>query len=252
MDSSKSSTPYPVVPHGEQKCVWMTAGILSYQLCEREFDCDHCPLDAALRTFPQHADVPAPNHTGSGATSVKKKTLLPGYLYSRKHCWLKPLEGSVVRVGLEPMLASMLLGSKTVVLPSVCDRVQANKASAWIVLESGTLPITSPLDGEVCRTNAALVDQPIDIRNDPYDQGWMFDVTTSEEVFNLSFLFRTGEASRLYAEDEKKFQSLVSAELRKHRAAAGATLADGGQPVQDVESMLGSDKFFHMLMLVFS
>ena len=30
------------------KCVWMTAGILTYKLCDREMDCEHCLLHRAL------------------------------------------------------------------------------------------------------------------------------------------------------------------------------------------------------------
>ena len=32
-----------------ETCVWMDAGVLAYKLCDRGFDCSHCPLDAALR-----------------------------------------------------------------------------------------------------------------------------------------------------------------------------------------------------------
>lgn len=31
------------------QCVWMQAGVVGYKLCDREFDCDLCPFDAALR-----------------------------------------------------------------------------------------------------------------------------------------------------------------------------------------------------------
>jgi len=252
MDSSDSTNKYPLVPPNEQKCVWMTAGILSYQLCEREFDCDHCPLDSALRTFPQR--TPSADAAGEcrETRATRSNNLVPGFLYSRKHCWVKPTENSRVRVGVEPHLASMLFGAKTVVLPSVGDHVQANKVCAWIVLEGGTLPICSPLDGEVARTNAILVDRPHDIQGEPFDQGWLFDVTTNEEIFNLSFLYRMGEADRHYHEDEQKFQSLVAVELKKHKVTTGATMADGGQPVRDVASMLGADTFFRLLSQVFS
>ena len=30
-------------------CVWMRAGVIRFWLCDRDFDCDNCPLDAALR-----------------------------------------------------------------------------------------------------------------------------------------------------------------------------------------------------------
>ena len=39
-------------------CIWMGAGLLRYRLCDREYDCEHCPLDAALRGAP--APPPAP------------------------------------------------------------------------------------------------------------------------------------------------------------------------------------------------
>lgn len=32
-----------------KQCVWMQAGVVGYKLCDREFDCDLCPFDAALR-----------------------------------------------------------------------------------------------------------------------------------------------------------------------------------------------------------
>jgi hypothetical protein len=31
------------------KCVWMLAGVVDYKLCDRQYDCEHCPLDSALR-----------------------------------------------------------------------------------------------------------------------------------------------------------------------------------------------------------
>jgi hypothetical protein len=34
---------------GPERCVWMQAGVVGYKLCDREFDCDRCPFDAALR-----------------------------------------------------------------------------------------------------------------------------------------------------------------------------------------------------------
>lgn len=36
------------------QCVWMQAGVVGYKLCDREFDCDRCPFDAALRGEASH------------------------------------------------------------------------------------------------------------------------------------------------------------------------------------------------------
>lgn len=40
---------YPLIPEEEQKCVWMTTGLISYKLCDRDFQCDICPFDQAVR-----------------------------------------------------------------------------------------------------------------------------------------------------------------------------------------------------------
>jgi glycine cleavage system H protein len=251
MQSSRPSNMYPVVPPNEQKCVWMTAGILSYQLCERQFDCDHCPLDSALRTFPQHSVGDKVQDKAPGKTRETGQ-LISGYLYSRKHCWIRSNEDSTVRVGIEPRFSSLLHNSKTVVLPSIGDPIQMSKACAWIVLEGGTLPISAPLDGTVTRTNALVVDRPFEIQDDPFEKGWLYEVTTSEDIFNLSSLYRIAEADRIYREDEQRFHSLVSTDLKKHHSVAGPTLADGGQPVQDIAAMLGREQYFVLLREVFT
>lgn len=242
---------YSLIPPSEFRCVWMAAGILSYQLCERQFDCDHCPLDSALRTIPPRPSSMEPT-VSSPAKSAEKLKLIPGYLYSRRHCWIRSQSDTVVRIGVESMLAAMIGAPRTVVLPSLSERVQADKVCAWIVIEGGTIPVYSPLDGEVTKVNMLLMDQPHDLCSDSMEHGWLFELTTGEEIFNRSSLFRIGEAERIYRDDERRFQALVSAELRKHHAVAGATLPDGGQVVHNIAAMVGAEKYYQMLREVFS
>jgi glycine cleavage system H protein len=251
MESSKSQNVHPLVPSREQKCVWMTAGILSYQLCDRQFECDHCPLDSALRTLP-HRDVAAQEKEVARVTSAEKPKLVQGYLYSKKHSWLRQQGEGVFRIGLEPYLSSMILDAKTVVLPSVGDHVQANAICSWVVTEGGTLQITSPVEGDVSDVNSRLIDQPHDLCLDSLGRGWLFELKTGEEIFNRAGLFQVAEAERIYGDDVMRFQSLVLSELKRHRTAAGMTLPDGGQPVQHVSAMLGPEKYFRLLKEVFS
>ena len=30
-------------------CIWMSAGLVAYKLCDREFKCEECPLDELMR-----------------------------------------------------------------------------------------------------------------------------------------------------------------------------------------------------------
>ena len=45
------SAPEPRMPPpaGALPCVWMSAGLVAYKLCDRGFECDGCPFDQAMR-----------------------------------------------------------------------------------------------------------------------------------------------------------------------------------------------------------
>ena len=42
-------TPQATHPQHFDKCVWMESGVVSYKLCDFEYNCEACPFDQALR-----------------------------------------------------------------------------------------------------------------------------------------------------------------------------------------------------------
>lgn len=38
-----------IVPPGKRKCVWMEAGVVSYKLCDNNYDCSTCSYDQAMQ-----------------------------------------------------------------------------------------------------------------------------------------------------------------------------------------------------------
>ena len=43
--------PIPQAAHPQRfdKCVWMESGVVTYKLCDFEYNCEACPFDQALR-----------------------------------------------------------------------------------------------------------------------------------------------------------------------------------------------------------
>lgn len=39
---------YMLAPPKDEQCVWMAAGVLTYKLCNKEFQCETCKLHLAL------------------------------------------------------------------------------------------------------------------------------------------------------------------------------------------------------------
>lgn len=251
MSESEAESIHPIVPLSELRCVWMTAGVLSYQLCERKLDCEQCPLDVALRQrFKNEQTIHGQRRMVVEARSTEAPRR--NMLYGRKHMWVSSHDEHTVRLGLEPGFASVLVSPKAVVLPSMGEHIVRNKVCAWIVMDGGTLPIVSPISGKVCETNTYLAENPHAVCASPLTQGWLFELSVENAVVRDNNLFPVADAARIYAEDERRFQALLSAELTKGGADVGITLADGGQALENLSEMVGPSKYFKLVRSVYT
>ncbi len=50
MAHTQQKESFKIVPPGRKKCVWMEAGVVSYKLCDNNFDCPTCTYDQAMQT----------------------------------------------------------------------------------------------------------------------------------------------------------------------------------------------------------
>lgn len=64
MAEASEKKSFKVVPPGKKKCIWMEAGVVSYKLCDNNFDCQTCSYDHAMqrKVARQRATMPAVPH----------------------------------------------------------------------------------------------------------------------------------------------------------------------------------------------
>ena len=226
------------LPDEKLLCVWMTAGILSYQLCDRRLECERCPLDGALRMHfsrPSH-EVASAEPEDAGRTS-----------YSRNHFWITMMSGGNSRVGVEPGLAGVLLSPKAVVLPAPGEKIRYHEYCAWIVLEGGTLPLRAPMSGSVTSVNTRLCDEPSLLSTSPFRDGWLFEVDVrSDESVRAHLLART-EAEGFFVNDLLRFRKRIRDSVDNSAGGVGATLHDGGEFVGDAALMLGGKRYIEIV-----
>jgi glycine cleavage system H protein len=239
---------YSVIPDGEFRCVWMSAGILSYQLCNQSYDCDACPLDAAMRqhfprpdTHPESADR-APSTPPGDEVEFREQ-----YSYTSNHFWVKSIAKSLYRVGIEPFLSRAFLIPRTIILPEVGETVTTSQPCLWFVLDEKTIPIHAPADGVVIAHNNLLSERPYKVYYHPYDQGWLFDLKITAE--KQTHFLNTSAARLQFRHDQQLFREQLKDAL--HSASTGVTLPDGGQLLQDIPAMLGPKRYFDLVWEVF-
>ena len=111
-------------------------------------------------------------------------TALPtDFLYSEEHEWVNTsavVEGETVRVGITHIAAEALGDIVFVELPEVGSEVEAGEAFGEIESTKSVSDIYAPVSGEIVAVNEALEDNAGLINEDPYGEGWLYEVKVTE------------------------------------------------------------------------
>ena len=111
-------------------------------------------------------------------------TALPtDFLYSGEHEWVNTsavVEGETVRVGITHIAAEALGDIVFVELPEVGSEIEAGEAFGEVESTKSVSDIYAPVSGEIVAVNEALEDNAGLINEDPYGEGWLYEVKVTE------------------------------------------------------------------------
>ncbi len=231
-----------ILRSGAEPCVWMAAGQIAYKLCDRDFRCEECPLDASLRG----RGVPA------GAPEVSRPPLPVGDAdfpddrrYGEGHTWAGVTADDRVRIGLDAFAARLLRHLSGIVLPPAGARIEKGHAGCWVTDEVITLSLKSPVSGTVVRSNPRLRSSPALAAESPYEEGWLLDVSCENaEAAVLGLLTAAEIRDRARAGLDRLRDLSLGAATGRQGAPVGPTLADGGEPARDLRRLLGSTAYY--------
>jgi glycine cleavage system H protein len=191
----------------------------------------HAAAEAAVAT---NARSPQP----SLATSVLGWFHLPeGVALHAGHAWARTGADGLITVGIDDF-AQKLVDPETAVLPKAGDHVLAGQPAFAVGDQVVTVPMLSPVDGEVVSVNPAAS------LRDPYGAGWLFKVKAPANASRSQLML--GEKAMAFLERSAEALSLrLNPEL-------GQVLQDGGAPIHGIAKALSSEgwasiarHFFH-------
>jgi glycine cleavage system H protein len=99
--------------------------------------------------------------------------------YTEQHEWAR-LEGKQVRVGITDFAQDALGDVVYVDIPEVGTEVKAGEPFGEVESTKSVSDIYSPVSGAVIERNAALVEAPETVNEDPYGEGWMVLIEPSD------------------------------------------------------------------------
>ena len=227
-------------PASNSSCIWMTAGIIAYKLCDRGFQCDGCPFDAVLRG----AQIPPP-----AVTELPARTAFPAdRVYHPAHTWAQARDSRRIRIGLDALAARLADRMTGVVLPIRGQRLERDKTGVWLLDEAGTLAVCMPVTGIVRETNLELHQRPWLAVEEQYGAGWLLELETPE-AGALTGLLSAAAMTRRAIADLASLRQRAAELAGSHRMAAdptagelkiGATSFDGGEIHPELRAILGA------------
>lgn len=195
-------TALKLIPNGSSVCIWMSAGLIKYKLCDRNYDCDNCPIDKAMR--------------GDLAEGVPSKKSIPkdeikqlvdgfvvpdGFFFHQGHSWVKIESADTATVGIDDFTCKLVGRIDHVKLPPIGSKLKQGERAWTIYLSHKSFDMLSPLEGEVISLNSDVVKNPALINESPYERGWLFRVRASRLNADLKNLL-SKELARRWAEVE--------------------------------------------------
>ncbi|UCF68316.1 MAG: hypothetical protein JSV80_03175 [Acidobacteriota bacterium] len=235
---------HPILPSGAEPCVWMSAGLVSYKLCDRDFDCEHCPLDAALRGDARAIGAPADAEPAPMTWSFPTDRL-----YSSGHLWIQPRErdgSTLMRLGLDALAVALLGTCLRVRWGKLPRELDSGEAFCELELDVGRLPLSAPESGRLVTRNEQLDGDPRRLLSNPYGAGWIAELSVPDAE-NQHQLLSARDAREQSQLDLKRFRRFAAIQMLTDGGGLGQVLADGGERLTDVRQMLGAPGYLRLL-----
>jgi glycine cleavage system H protein len=105
--------------------------------------------------------------------------------YTKSHEWVR-IEGDAATIGITDHAQDELGDVVFIELPGEGDIFDAGESFGTVESVKAVSDLYAPVGGEVVEVNTSLEDAPEKINEDPYGEGWMVKLRTSDEADLLS------------------------------------------------------------------
>ncbi len=118
-----------------------------------------------------------------------------GLYYTKEHEWVK-VEGDVCRIGVTDYAQKSLHEIVFVDLPKVGAKVSQSQTLGSVESVKAVADVFAPISGEVRETNMKLADTPELVNQQPYGDGWIVVIKSTNLEAELKALLN----ARAYAD----------------------------------------------------
>jgi len=149
----------------EKRCIWMTAGVISYKLCPFDYDCERCDLDKAMRSQVRSRKIRSKVETQRSQSVMRSETstrqsrdsksphlfftytateVKEGLYLHPAHLWARQIEGQKWRVGVDELLSYILPQPSKLEFSELNKNLSQNQVFGKVLSSAGTVFFNFP------------------------------------------------------------------------------------------------------------
>jgi len=142
------------------------------------------------------------------------------------HAWARVEDMDTVTVGMDDFAARLLGSADSISLPKLGSKVKQGFLGWGFKTDSRVIHMLSPVEGEIVAVNDTVANSPSAAFEDPYGDGWLFKVKSTNLNSNLKNMIPSSMVGEWF---EKVRENLANRGLAP---GAAPLFADGGEPVR--------------------
>jgi glycine cleavage system H lipoate-binding protein len=267
----------------ENECVWMKAGIVSFRLCDNDYDCYNCDFDLSMRQAMEEKSAAGPEALESAAeaheigiaavpciyhligendapvecdrsyecfrcpvhrslskgvdikpapmaqphcSTVAGYKIAEDYYYHFGHSWVHIVHGECVRVGVDGFVGKVFGAADILDIPQPGTALKQAHLGCMLTRDGRQAPVLSPLSGKILAVNQKVVRDPEIVCEDPYHEGWLFQMEPSFLKLETQGLYADQNSFRWMERENQQLLKLLGPSYERLAATGGEVVSD--------------------------
>jgi len=153
-----------------------------------------------------------------------------GLFFHKGHTWANIETSGKMKIGVDDFARRILGRFDGFMLRNVGEFVKQGEEILSVRQGKRTAVFTSPVDGVIRSINEKVTEDPIVVREYPYEAGWIYSIEPTNLAIDVKRLISNKKALSWLRNEIRKFRDFL-AEQSLQNKLVGQTLQDGGLPV---------------------
>ena len=178
--------------------------------------------------------VTSRNVKTEGVLTSQSLQIPQGIFFSKFHTWTFLEKTGEAKVGLDDLLLHITGNVDFNMFKSPGEKIKKGEPLATIQYGEKHLRILSPISGEIFKTNELLSENAGIIKEDPYQNGWLFTIKPSNWKEDTNTCYIAEDASNWAIQELERFKEFLSVSVMKRiPEPVGIIMQDGGEILEN-------------------